>query len=499
MRKRNKGTPGNETEKKSIVRGRTRRSARTNKSARRGRGSQRTRGRASRVTSSNPSSPSPAAARVDTSSTSPPAARVDIPLRSLMAQEGQASPTQKRKFKVVPPTVSNRPLKSVRTKSPKTPLNQDKSKVLPKKLSMPQESDKSADIDSSAMKKKPTVDSDVKAHSQESDKSADIDSSAIKKKTTVDSDVKAPLSIEQIKPKEQEPVLEKNKTQASEKTNHNANIDSTSTKETVKIVNKDSSSIKKILSVDTDIKAHVSTKKLKSKEPAPKTNESGVSGETVSSSSSTKSNASSNIENKIKAKEEESEDQKESQIESNFAATSIDLTKDILKKVPSILPKTSIKNMSSTNKKEDELDVTDLREVEVKDFFPEKEQCIVFSVLSLLPYVNELKKFATQLFVHNETTSNWVISDDNELKLLNYISQKLFQKEIDDISKTEKEEVVFEYIGGRLSQVEHSSSIRLTMKSMLRLCDKSNGGWIGDEIIDFVSDVINYFNTVISG
>ena len=484
MRKRNKGTPGNETEKKSIVRGRTRRSARTNKSAGRGRGSQRTRSRASRVTSSNPSSPSPAAARVDISSTSPPAARVDIPLRSLMAQEGQASPTQKRKFKVVPPTVSKRPLKSVRTKSPKTPLNQDDSKVLPKKLSMPQEPDKSADIDTSAIKKKPTVDSDVKAHSQESDKTADIDSSAIKKKTTVDSDVKAPPSIEQTKPKEQEPVPEKNKTQASEKTNHNANIDSTSTKETVKIVNKDSSSIKKILSVNTDIKAHVSTKKLKSKEPAQKTNESGVSGETVSSSSSTKSNASSNIENKIKAKVEESEDQKES--------TSIDSTKDILKKVPSILPKTTIKNMSSTNKKEDELDVNDMREVEVKDFFPEKEQCIVFSVLSLLPYANDLKKFASRLFdMHNDPTSNWVISDDQEKELLNYLTQKLLQKEINNISKKEEEAIVFEYIGGRLSQVEHSSSIRLTMKSMLRLCGKSNAGWIGDEIIDFVSDIIN--------
>ena len=81
-----------------------------------------------------------------------------MPLSTLkVPQEGQASPTIKRKFEVVSLEDTKRPLKSIKTKSLKTPLKSDKSRTNPKKLDMPQKSDKLVNIDSTDIKKNASI------------------------------------------------------------------------------------------------------------------------------------------------------------------------------------------------------------------------------------------------------------------------------------------------------------------------------------------------------
>ena len=151
MRIRKKDTQGNKPEKKSIVRGRTstRRSARANKAAGRGRGKTRTRSKSSRLSSSSPPT------------SSPPPARVDIPLSMLkVPQEGQASPTIKRKFEVVSSEDAKKPTKSTKTNSPTLSMlmqqqdgqaKSDHSKTQPKKLDMPQKSAPTKNVDAVAI------------------------------------------------------------------------------------------------------------------------------------------------------------------------------------------------------------------------------------------------------------------------------------------------------------------------------------------------------------
>ena len=101
MRIKKKGTPGNKTEKKSIVRGRKSKRLSERKAAEKRGGNTRTRKKASSPPPSNP-----------------PPARVDMPLSTLKEpQEGQASPTIKRKFDINSSQDTKKPSKSVKTKS----------------------------------------------------------------------------------------------------------------------------------------------------------------------------------------------------------------------------------------------------------------------------------------------------------------------------------------------------------------------------------------------
>ena len=128
------------------------------------------------------------------------------------------------------------------------------------------------------------------------------------------------------------------------------------------------------------------------------------------------------------------------------------------------------------------LNLNDMGDVTEDNFISERSQDIVFSVLSLLPYFNELKKFATKLFhFHNDKVTNWKITDEHENKLLDFIAKKLLSKDFSKISENEE--------GTKVLQLPKDRYF--TMQSLLRLHGTKNNGWIGDEIIDFVSDVIN--------
>ena len=206
MRIRKKDTQGNKPEKKSIVRGRTstRRSARANKPAGRGRGKTRTRSKSSRLSSSSPPT------------SSPPPARVDIPLSMLkQPQEGQASPTIKRKFDVVSSEDAKKPFKSTKTNSPTLSMlmqqqdgqaKSDHPKTQPKKLDMPHKSASTKNVDAAAI-----INKNVSVNTDDDKKAIASDTTVSSLKTTNQKDYQKDEETKQQKDKELKESLEKKK------------------------------------------------------------------------------------------------------------------------------------------------------------------------------------------------------------------------------------------------------------------------------------------------